>query len=136
MVIARILPEEGEGISYAVSSDKARRVASSLIEYGSFTPPYLRIGMSDLTPEKARARNLTTVSGVLVTEVYKGSPADKAGVKVDDTIVAVDATAVRQEAHLVNYVAQHKSPEETVKLTVIRGGDRMEMEVELGDPPF
>ena len=64
MAIARIDPLDGDGICYAISSNKLEKVTAALIEYGSFDYPWVGISITDITPQFAQARNLETINGV------------------------------------------------------------------------
>jgi S1-C subfamily serine protease len=127
MVIGRVDPTLGDGIYYAVSSNKAKRVADSLIDHGSFDYPWLGVEIANLTPETVRARGLETTNGVLVRGVITGTPAEAAGVKVDDIIVGIKGVAVREVADLTGYLGEYTSRGEVVKLEVIRNGAKLEL---------
>ena len=132
MVIARIHPNEGDGIYYAVSSNKVNRVATSLIDKGFFDYPWLGVEIADLTPQIVQIRELETTNGVLVKKVSPESPAAAAGIKVDDIIVAIDETATRDIADLTSYLGEHKSPDELVSLTLIRDTTKLELSFKIG----
>jgi len=132
MVIARIKPDEGDGIYYAISSNKIRRVVASLIEQGSFDYPWLGVEIANLTPQTVRDRELETANGALVKKVLTDSPAEAAGIKVDDIIVAIDEMAIRDVADLTSYLGEHKSPDEVVTLTLIRETAKLELSLEIG----
>lgn len=132
LVIARVNPQEGDGIYYAVSSNKLKRVALSIIDHGFFDYPWLGVKLSDLTPEEARARQLDTISGTRVVEAITGDPAALAGIRADDIIVAIDGILIHETADLASYLGGNKSPQELVTLTVIRDGERLELSVQLG----
>jgi len=127
MVIARVNPNEGDGIYYAVSSNKVKRIATSLIDKGFFDYPWLGVEIADLAPQIVRARGLETANGVLVKKVLTGSPAVAAGIKVDDIIVAIDEMATRDTADLTSYLGEHKNPGELVSLTLIRDTTKLEL---------
>ena len=76
-------------------------------------PARIGIAMSESNP----------ASGVLVTHVYPGGPADKAGLRPKDLILAVDARSVTNPTELQAAVAQHR-PGDTLELSVIRDGRR------------
>lgn len=132
MVIARINPDEGDGIYYAVSANKIRRVAASLIDQGSYDYPWVGVEITNLTPQTAEDRELETTNGVLVKSIFTDSPAEAAGIKADDIIVAIDGMAVRGAADLTSYLGEHKSPDEEATLTLIRDTTKMELSVEIG----
>jgi len=132
MVIARVNPDEGDGIYYAASSNKIRRVAASLIDQGSFDYPWLGVEITNLTPQTAEDRELETTNGVLIKKVFADSPAKTVGIKVDDIIVAIDGIAVRDVADLTSYLGEYKSPDEVATLELIRDTTKMELSVEIG----
>jgi serine protease Do len=132
MVIARVDPSVGEGVYYAVSSNKLKRVALSLIERGSFDYPWLGVEITNLTPETAKARNLETINGTLVKTVIAATPAEAAGIKVDDIIVAINGTPVQGMADLICYLGEYTSPGDKVTLTLIRDGATIELHLTVG----
>lgn len=135
MVIARIEPDEGDGIYYAVSSNKIKRVATSLIAQGSFDYPWLGVGIANLTPQMVQTRNLATANGVLVEKVLTETPAEAAGIKVDDIIMAIDEVVIRDVTALTCYLGEHKNPGETATLTLIRDATKLELSLEIGKRP-
>jgi len=132
LVIARVGPEEGDGIYYAISSNKVRRVVDSIITRGYFGYPWLGIDISDLTPQQAQDMGLESISGVLVNRIVAGSPAKAAGVQVNDVIVAIDSIEAGNVAKLTSYLGEYKSPEDPVTLTVIRDTATIDISLEIG----
>ena len=132
VVIARIEPDEGDGIYYAVSSNKVKRVAASLIAQGSFDYPWLGVVITDLTPQIVQTKALETANGVLVTEIAANSPAEAAGIEAEDIIVAIDGVTIRDVATLTSYLGEHKSPGEIATITLIRDTTELELSLEIG----
>jgi len=128
MVVSRVSPELGEGIYFAVSSNKVKRVAESIINTGSFRNATLPGDweLTELTPREARDRNQDTANGV-----YFEKANGVGDVRVDDIIVAVDGVTVYSGADIFNYLGEYKSPGDTVTLTVIRGFQVIDIDVEL-----
>lgn len=135
LVIARVQPQEGDGIYYAVSANKFRRVADAIIEEGSFDYPWLGVNISDLTPQQVQALDLESIHGVLVNQVIADSPADEAGVKADGIITSIDGAKVTNLAMLTSYLAEHLSPGESTTLTVTRDSAALDILLEVGLRP-
>ncbi len=135
LVIARVNPQEGDGIYYAVSSNKLKRVATSLIDQGSFDYPWVGALISNLTPQLAQIRGLETINGVLIVQVVAESPAEAAGIEVDDIIVTIDGVAVRDTADFISYLGEKTSPDDIVSLTLIRDSTKQELSLKIGKRP-
>jgi len=132
LVIARVLAERGDGINYAVSSNKISRVVAALIAHGSYDYPRLGLLITNLTPQMAEMRGLETTSGALVVEVSPDSPAEVAGVKFDDIVISMDGVNIRDVAGTISYLGGHKSPGDTAILGLMRGGARLELSLTVG----
>jgi S1-C subfamily serine protease len=132
LVTARIDPAQGDGINWAVSSNKVRRVAEAIINNGSFDYPWIGTGIADLSPQIVQDNSLETANGVLVTAVFANSPAEIGGVKTNDVIVAVDGIPVGDSGYLTSYLGEYKSPGDEMTIEVIRGGDIIYLSVEVG----
>ncbi|MFC1870358.1 S1C family serine protease [Chloroflexota bacterium] len=135
LVIARVDPDQGDGVYYAVSANKVKRVAAALIEQGHFDYPWVGVRLDDITPKVAQDRGLETTNGVIITEVLPDTPADAGGVKNNDIIVAADTIPMRDLAHFNSYVGEHKSPDEILSLSLMRGTIKVEVSVKLGKRP-
>lgn len=136
VVIARINPAEGDGINYAISANKIKVVAASLLEKGYFDYPWLGINMTNLTPQTAQTMGLDTVNGMLVTGFSSVSPARSAGMKANDVIIAIDGVALRDSGDLTAYLGEHKSPDEIAVISVLRDNIETEIAVQVGRRPF
>jgi len=132
IVVARRNPMESDGIYYAVSANKAKRVAEALIAKGFFDYPWIGIGIANLTPQIVQERDMETSHGVLVAEVFGDSPAEAGGIKVDDIIVSIDGVPVRNTADLTSYLGEFKSPGDATAIGVTRGTARLELSIEVG----
>ena len=89
------------GIGFAVPVNTAVRVGNQLVEGGEINHPFVGIIGSTLTEELAAEKKLSVKEGAYVAEVAKGSGAEKAGVKVDDVVVAVDGAPIRSMDDLI-----------------------------------
>ncbi len=132
-VNAAIATESGgfEGIGFTIPSNIAQYVAKALIAHGKVERGWLGVTIRDLTPELAKTVRAETLKGALVAEVTKGGPADKAGLKKDDVIVAYRGREVLDTNELRNAVAETPIGTEA-KVAVLRGGKKTELTVRIG----
>ena len=109
----------------------ARDVMAQLIDHGEVRRGMLGVTIQSVTPEMADSAKLSDVRGAIVSSVAPGSPADKAGVKQGDVIVAIDGAPVADSNVLRNQVAR-RQPGTEMKLTVMRNGREEVLMAELG----
>ena len=110
-----------EGIGFAVPSNMAKKVLTSLITTGKVSRGYLGVSIQDIDENLAKVMHLKVVEGVLVGTVVDGSPAAKAGVKTGDVILDFNGAKVTSSVALRNSIAS-QSPGATVKFRVLRDG--------------
>jgi serine protease Do len=122
----------GTGIGFAIPANMARDVVSQLRKEGKVTRGWLGVMIQEVTPELSKTMGLGESKGALVSEVSKGSPAEKAGLKRRDVIVAFDGTAVDKMNQLPRLVAR-KSPGTEVQVVVLRDGEKKTLSVTLGE---
>jgi len=121
-------------LGFAVPSDTAVSVADQLIETGEVTTPYLGVGTVPLPPEVAERFDLPMNSGALVQTVESGSGAEEAGVRENDVITALGDAKITSYGDLFGALRDYR-PGDTVRLTVIRGGEERTLDVTLGEQP-
>ncbi len=124
----------GSGIGFAVPSNLIKALLPQLQKSGSVTRGYLGVGIQDLTAELGQALGVPATEGAVVTVVSRGQPGEKAGIKPDDVIVAVDGQKVDSGSALIRTVAL-KQPGTTTTLTVLRGGKKQDIKVTLAKRP-
>ena len=107
-----------EGVHRAVSSNKVKRVAEAILDTGSFTNSILpgMWAMDDLYPETAFDRGSDSSFGAII--LFANCMGD---VRVNDIIIAADGIMIKDTADLFSYIAEFKSPGDTIVLTLIRG---------------
>jgi len=93
---------------------------------------WLGIFMQSVTRDLAETFNLDSRFGVIVNEVVKDSPADKAGLKEDDIIIAINDEKIRDDDDLTDFLLDAHEGDE-VALKVIRDGKEMTINVTLGE---
>jgi serine protease DegQ len=122
------------GIGFAIPVSTARHVMEQIIRQGSVTRGWIGVGVQDLTKEFAESFNLPDVRGALISQVLNGSPADKAGVKPGDILVAVDGKGVKDSASMLNIIAGLQ-PGAHAALKVIRNREQSDLNVMVGRRP-
>jgi len=121
---------QGQGIGFAIPVNLAQTIIAQLKEHGSVTRGWMGVGIQDLTAELAQYYGLKDQKGVLVTQVFPGDPADKAGIKVKDVIVAVDGKPVGTSRELSSAVAGMPVGKE-VPVQILRDGKEQTVKVQL-----
>ncbi|MFN2377555.1 MAG: DegQ family serine endoprotease [Candidatus Binatia bacterium] len=118
------------GIGFAIPINMAREIVPQLKEDGHVTRGWLGVKIQPVDADIARSLGLEESKGALVAEVFKDSPAAAAGVQIGDVIVGFDGNDVVKSADLPALVASTPVGK-TAKLVVIRGGDRLTVDVEV-----
>ncbi len=120
-----------QGIGFAVAINTAKNIINDLIKEGKVERAYLGVYIQDLTKDIAETMGLKNAKGALISEVVKGSPADKAGLKRGDVIVKVDDTVIKNSGDLQDAIRSKKAGTK-VTLTVIRDNKEITIDVTLG----
>jgi serine protease Do len=122
-----------EGIGFAIPIDMAMVIARQLIETGRVSRAYMGVHLdSQFTPEKARALGLARHFGAHVSGITPNSPAAAADLRVNDVILEFDGARVEDDNHLINRVSL-TAVGKKVNLLVLRNGDKLNMELQVGD---
>jgi serine protease Do len=120
----------GKGIGFAIPIDSVHDVVPQLLSTGHVSRGRLGVVIQGMDDDLAKAMGLDHPRGALVEEVEAGSPAEKAGVRQGDVIVAVDGQEVPHSEDLPRLVARH-SPGTQVKLAVMRDRQKRDVDVTL-----
>ena len=119
-----IVPQ-GQGIGFAIAVNTAKPLIPQLVSKGEVTRGYLGVNIQSITPELTRALALEDRQGALVTDVMPGTPAEKAGLKRGDVIVAFNGKEVNSSRDLPPMVA-HMPVGQEATITVLRQGKQHE----------
>jgi S1-C subfamily serine protease len=137
------------GVGFAIPSRIVRKVTPSLVEFGAYQWPWLGIRGTSLDLFLMQANDLDSQAGTFVFEVIPDSPAEDAGLEgasgtqtvsgIDvptggDIIIAVDGETIVDYSDLQVQVSEHK-PGDTIELTVIRGGEEVQLDLALSPRP-
>lgn len=138
------------GVGFAIPVNLAKRVVPALIEHGRYEHSWLGISGIPVTPSMARDLDLSAERGVLIAEVIRNSPAERAGLRsgrrtvsykgrqipIDgDILVRIDDQTLNNFDDLLIYLSRYTSPGQEVRLTVMRDGRQVEIPVTLGTRP-
>ncbi len=123
-----------QGIGFAVPSNMAKSVMTQLINEGKVTRGWLGVTIQNLTPELAREFGLKETTGALVTDIFKGSPAQKADIKRGDVILEVNDKKTRNVESLRNIVAQSKVGSK-IKLKILRDSNTLIVNIDVTEFP-
>lgn len=120
-----------QGIGFAIPINMAKRVMRDLIDHGKVRRGWLGVSIQTLDDKLAKGLNVEGRKGVLISEVMEGTPAEKAGLKAGDVIVAVDEMGTEDVHKLRNQIALFH-PGQKVTFKILRGGEELLQEVEIG----
>jgi serine protease DegQ len=122
------------GIGFAIPVSTARSVMEQIVAQGAVTRGYIGIQTQEMTPEAAESVKLGKTLGVLIAGVERNGPAEKAGVKPGDVLVAVNATATPDAPAMLDAVAELK-PGSRATLKLRRDQKELEVQVTVARRP-
>ncbi len=122
------------GIGFAIPVNEARKIIEELKSTGKVKHPWIGIGFNPLTEEKAKELKLNEAKGALITKVFDGSPADKAGLKIDDVIVAADKNEIEAGEDLKDYILNTPIGKK-IELKVIRKASQINLTLITAENP-
>jgi serine protease Do len=118
------------GLGFAVPINVAKDVAKQVLETGKVQRAVLGIVPGSITPEMAQRLKLPVTHGAVVAEVSAGSPAEKAGVQMEDIITRVNGQEIKGAGDLRRILRDRKAGD-TITLTVLRGGQTVSVKAQL-----
>ncbi len=114
--ISRLSREPIAGLS--IDLENAQPLLAELITSGRIARPFIGVRIYTVTPELAARLNLRVTSGVIVADVVEGSPAEAAGIREGDVIVAIGGTEIRSVRD-VSLVLSRYRPGDTVAVRIV-----------------
>ena len=118
----------GQGIGFAIPANMARNIITQLKQDGSVTRGWLGVAIQPVSQEMADYYRLKDRRGALVTEVFSGDPADKAGIKPQDIILSINGTKV-EDSHDLTAIIADIPVGEKIEVEFMREGKRKTVEV-------
>ncbi|HSI24304.1 MAG TPA: Do family serine endopeptidase [Methylotenera sp.] len=122
------------GIGFAIPASIAKQVMEQIAVNGSVTRGWIGIEAQDITPELAESFKLSKPQGSLIAGVLRGSPADAAGLKAGDVLLAINKQEVVDSSGMLNMIAALK-PNDKVELTIARATKEITVGVTVGKRP-
>ena len=129
-----LTPSAGNiGIGFAIPANMAKKVVADLKSKGKVVRGWFGIGIQDITEGDAKDLELAS-GGALVMKVEDNSPAQKAGLKRYDLIVAINGKAVKSAADLMMEIA-NSTPGDEISVTLYRNKDKQTVKVKVSEAP-
>lgn len=149
-----ILSQTGSsaGVGFAIPINTAKRIVPDLIQAGKHEYAWLGVVGTDLSPAVAKAMGLPAgTKGALIAEISPNGPAAQSGLQAStsqvqihgiptsiggDIIIAINGRPTAKMADVLDFLANEVRPNDTVSLTILRGGQQMNVDVKLGTRPL
>jgi len=127
---------DSQGLGFAIPSNTLLREAEDLMENGSYAGhSYLGLKGTNMNYEIAQEMGVNITYGWRIVEFLDPSPAKDYGVKINDIIIAMNDTTIKNSDDLASYLEENTLPRQTVILSVRRGSQTLEIPVILGSRP-
>lgn len=121
------------GIGLAIPVNMALDITDQLIKYGKVKRGYLGVSAQDLTLDLSKAFGINTNKGAIITQVEKGSPADKAGIKIGDVVTRINNQNVENASAMRNKIGLLKV-NTTISIQLNRKGEIISTNVKIVEP--
>ncbi|MCA1855909.1 Do family serine endopeptidase [Massilia oculi] len=122
------------GIGFAIPVTTAKSVLDAIVKHGQVVRGWIGIESQDITPELAESFGLGRSSGAIIAGVVRGGPADRAGMRPGDILVAVGGKTVANTGEMLNLIAQLE-PGEKTPMRVLRKNRESTLDVTVGKRP-
>ena len=123
-----------QGIGLAIPISMALDIMSQIIENGKVTRGWLGVEGTEITTQAAMATGNPAIRGALIVGVFIYSPADMAGVRSGDVVVAVDGNPVQGIRDLLNQITLRK-PGDEVEISIYRGTQQLTLKMPVTERP-
>jgi serine protease Do len=123
-----------EGVGFSIPSNTARIVYEQLVQYGRPRRGTIGVYPTNLTPVLAQGLGLAKNSGVLIEDVVPDSPADKAGIRINDIVLSADGRPLRDTKEFA-VIMFRKRPGEAVHLSLMNGTATRQLDIPVAQLP-
>ena len=122
------------GIGFAIPVSLAKQVLDDIVSKGAVTRGYIGVEPKDLTRELASTMGMNEQQGILIAGVIRNGPADNAGVRPGDVLLAINGSGVADTSSMLNRVAQ-LTPGSKATLKILRNRQETELALTVGKRP-
>jgi len=122
----------GQGIGFAIPINMAKEILPQLKEKGRVTRGWLGVGIQRITPQLAKSFGLKEEGGILVSQVFKDSPAERAGIKQGDIILEFNGKMIKEIGELSRTVASTPVGK-TVTVKIFREGKTLTLQAKIAE---
>jgi serine protease Do len=126
--------QKAEGIGFAIPIDKAKRIVDDLITYGKVHRAWLGLHVQALSPDLGRHFGVEGREGVIVTRVFEGSPAAKAGLRRGDILLSLEGRNIQDRDDFLERLAGYTAGSR-LRFDTLRAGKKQEVTVEAEEIP-
>lgn len=124
------------GIGFAIPVSTAKKIMEQIIQNGSVTRGWVGVAVQELTPELAKSFEIENVQGVLISEVVRGGPAEKGGVRTGDILTMVDDKQLQSDSNSMLETISSLPPGKVVILKLLRNQREVVAQVKVGKRPI
>ena len=122
------------GIGLSIPTIVAKKIMEQIIQTGNVTRGYIGVEVQDLTKELAESFRLTNTKGALIAGVYPEGPADRAGIKRGDILIAVEGKPITNSSDMLNLIAA-LSPGQAATFMILRNQEEKPFEIRVDKRP-
>jgi len=122
------------GIGFAIPASSAKQIMEQIIQTGGVTRGWIGVEAREITPEMGESFRLGATGGVLIEGVLRGGPAERAGLKPGDVLVAIEGKPVKDPNSMLNLVAA-LVPGKPASIRLRRDNKDVELQVAVGKRP-
>jgi serine protease Do len=123
---------QGQGIGFAIPINMAKSILADLKTKGKVTRGWLGISVQDISEDIAKNLNYKSRNGAIISDIFKGDPADLAGIKVGDIVIEINGKPIKDTHELLMAVAAARVGEK-IAIKVIRDGKEMSFSVTVSE---
>lgn len=123
------------GIGFAIPVSTAKKIMEQIIQNGSVTRGWIGVAVQELTTELAKSFQVENTQGVLISEVVRGGPAEKGGVRAGDILTMVDNKQLQSDSSTMLETISSLPPGKVVALKLLRNQREIVVQVKVGKRP-